>query len=196
MQRLSVMILMTALLLTACGQQEDSAAPLQQNPVQEQNAVVQQEERAERIELEMNVEGEIDRVPAALYGGQGYSIYIPEDGWQLEEDIEEQKTTWESTINGDVELEVRCYPGLTAAEARDRFVSNKDDFVFEQWQDSQAGENVEGIDQQDNERLVFFAVEGKEESYIISWQHPNYSEMIEGFGARMEQMAKTFMLTV
>ena len=87
MKRLMICAL-AAVLLAGCGKREANTA------------------RPEHTELEITVEGVSEQLPAALYIGDGYSIYIPEEGWEHEQETEGHITedSWESTVNDEVEL--------------------------------------------------------------------------------------------
>lgn len=64
--------------------------------------------RENKATLSMEVEGQTEEVPATLYEGEGYSIYIPDGGWtktagKLPEGAVDQ---WVSELNPDVTLTV------------------------------------------------------------------------------------------
>ena len=77
-----------ALLLTGCGQKPETPvppsdpSPTQQEP-NEPPASTEPETpaRAEHVDLTFFVEGEEEALPATLYVGDGYSLYIPDEDW-------------------------------------------------------------------------------------------------------------------
>ena len=198
------------LALTACGQTQ---TPAPEKPVNAGQAVQETEkpqtgvpedrnptaaelDREETAELTMSVEGTEEKIPATLSIRQGYSIYIPDEGWKLETDHDDDgaawEDQWESTVNDDVELAVRCYAGVTAAEAKERFVRDEDDYVFEDLLGGDLGDPLTGTDPEDGDALSFMAAEKDGNTYVVYWKYP--AEAAEGFGARLPVIAETFRL--
>ena len=112
-----ILILTLLLALSGCGQTDSPAAPETAAPstvpetaapAGDRNPTAEELGRADKKDLTIMVEGTEEAVPATLYIGQGYSIYIPDEGWRLEKDMEDgvPEEKWESTVNGDVELRV------------------------------------------------------------------------------------------
>ena len=191
--------LLLALSLTGCGRQ--TAAPTAQiapAPQEESTAeaapdrapTAEELGRAERMDLAFSVEGETEMVSATLYTGQGYSIYIPDEGWRLEKRVDDgiPEESWESVLNDDVELTVSHYAGKTVTEARDLFLLDED-YVFEDLLGGELGDPLTGVDE-DGDHLSFMLAEGAGTVYVISWEYP--AEAAEGFGVRLEQIAGTF----
>ena len=127
------MIFLLALLLalTGCGQKPATPPPAAETPAAEapaetptlsagdRNPTAAELGREEKTELAFTVEGETELVPATLYIGQGYSIYIPDEGWRLEKWVDDgiPEDTWESIVNDDVELTVLHLGEKTLEEA-------------------------------------------------------------------------------
>lgn len=170
---------MAALLLVGCGKTEPKAG------------------RPERTDLEIAVEGMTEQVPAALYIGEGYSIYIPEKGWEHEQETEGHITedSWESTDNDEVELRVLhygVYPDASLIETKSHF-ARESGYVFTDLLGGDLGDPLTGIDE-DGDLLGFMAAEGQNgETYVVAWEYP--PEAAEGFGVRLVQFANTFQLT-
>lgn len=208
MKRVILSGILLTLLLSGCGGTKTTAekapAPESQPPAAEQTASAGADRsptaaelgREDRAVLEVTVEGETEEVPAALFIGQGYSLYIPEEGWRYEKDLDDgvAEDTWESILNGEVELEVRQYPASpdrTPDAVKAAFVKGRD-YVFEDLMGGSLGDPLTGTDE-DGDFLSFMTVEGADGTvYVISWEYP--AEAAEGFGARLAQIANTFQL--
>lgn len=178
MKRLMICAL-AAVLLAGCGKREANTA------------------RPEHTELEITVEGVSEQLPAALYIGDGYSIYIPEEGWEHEQETEGHITedSWESTVNDEVELRVLhygVYPDASLIETKSHF-ARECGYVFTDLLGGDLGDPLTGIDE-DGDWLGFMAAEGQGgETYVVAWEYPAGTE--EGFGARLPQIANTFEVT-
>ena len=205
MRRLSVVLMgLLVLALSGCGQKTQTPPPAAETPAEtpagtteetpagERNPTAAELGREETTELAFTVEGETELIPVTLYIGQGYSIYIPSEGWRLEKwgDDGIPEDTWESIVNDDVELTVSHYAGKTTMEARDAFVRDED-YVFEDLMGGELGDPLTGMDE-DGDYLSFMVAQGADTVYVISWEYPG--EAAEGFGTRLAQIANTFQL--
>ena len=203
MRRLSVVLMgLLVLALSGCGQKTQTPPPAAETPAEtpagttgetpagDRNPTAAELGREETTELAFTVEGETELIPVTLYIGQGYSIYIPSEGWRLEKWVDDgiPEDTWESIVNDDVELTVSHYAGKTTMEARDAFVRDED-YVFEDLMGGELGDPLTGMDE-DGDYLSFMVAQGADTVYVISWEYP--AEAAEGFGARLGQIANTF----
>ena len=200
MRRLS--LILTGLLLLAlsgCGQKAQTPPPAPETPVAEtqtetpdgdRNPTAAELGREEKTNLAFTVEGETELVPVTLYIGQGYSIYIPDEGWRLEKWVDDgiPEDVWESVINDDVELTVLHLGEKTLAEAQDWVKAEEDDYQLVE--DKQGG--LGGTDEKDREMLeVRFHTSGST-MYAVLYKYP--MEAAEGFGTRLGVMADTFQI--
>ncbi len=192
--RLCLMALLAALVLSGCGQTEPTAAdpaptppPVTEPEIPAETA--QEPEppaRPEATVLEMMVEGEMEEIPATLYAGEGYSLYIPAEGWTLETDRDNGVlAAWESEFNDEVELSVTAYPGCTVEEVRRLVRGAADDYQL--LEDKQG--NLGGNDADGNylDLRLYPAADG---FFVLASQYP--AEAAEGFGARLSVIADTF----
>lgn len=200
MRRLS--LILSALLifaLSGCGQKAQTPPPAPETPVAEtqtetpngdRNPTAAELGREEKTNLAFTVEGETELVPVTLYIGQGYSIYIPDEGWRLEKWVDDgiPEDVWESVINDDVELTVLHLGEKTLAEAQDWVKAEEDDYQLVE--DKQGG--LGGTDEKDREMLeVRFHTSGST-MYAVLYKYP--MEAAEGFGTRLGVMADTFQI--
>ena len=176
MKKILIYMLLAVLALSGCGQKP----------------------AAEKTTLQITVEGQTEEVPAAQYIGNGFAIYIPEEGWQLDEQESDdgvQETVWESTVNDDVELFVLrypVYPDATVNETKAHF-ARECGYVFEDLMGGDLGDPLTGMDE-DGDFLGFMAAEGvKGVTYVVAWEYPK--ETAEGFGVCLPQIANTFTVT-
>ena len=200
MRRLS--LILTGLLLLAlsgCGQKAQTPPPAPEAPAAEtptetpagdRNPTAAELGREEKTELAFTVEGETELIPVTLYIGQGYSIYIPSEGWRLEKWVDDgiPEDTWESVINDDVELTVLHLGEKTLEEAQTWVKAEEDDYQLVE--DKQGG--LGGTDAGDREMLeVRFHPSGSS-MYAVLYKYP--MEAAEGFGTRLGVMADTFQV--
>lgn len=203
MKRLLLTIVLV-LALTACGQAgqtaqtppADDGGQTAQAPASDRNPTAAELGREETATLTMAVEGTSEEVPATLAIRQGYSLYIPDEGWKFSGDVYEDgaiwEDQWESVDNDDVELAVRCYAEMTAAEARERFARDQDDYVFEDLMGGDLGDPLMGADDEDGGKLCFMAGEKDGSTYVVYWKYP--ADAAEGFGTRLPIIAETFQM--
>ena len=205
MKRMCLTIaLLAALALSGCGQKTETVPPAQEPVNQTATQTTEQtgtaqtagdrtptaEElgRAQTMELEFMLEGETTKVPATLYIGQGYSIYIPDEDWRMEKGTEDgfPEETWESMFNDDVELRVLHFSGKTQEEARAFMIAEEDDYRFQE--DQQGG--LLGTDERDHERMEVRFHPSEDMVYAVLYTYPE--EAAEGFDVRLSVMADTF----
>ena len=202
-KRYLVWTLLLALVLSGCGQKPETQLPAKEEPVAEQPAAETPAEtlpaedrnptaaelgREEKKDLMFMVEGMKEAVPATLYIGQGYSIYIPDEGWKLEKDMDDgiPEDTWESTVNHDVELRVLHLGEKTLEEAKAWVTAAEDDYGLVE--DKQGG--LGGTDPEDQEMMEVRFYPAGNQMYAVLYEYP--VEAAEGFGTRLGVIADTF----
>lgn len=189
------------LLLSGCGQQAETTPPItgaaSETLASGEQTLEPASVRPEKSEIRITVQSKTEIRPVKLHVGQGYSIYITEDGWRLEQEREEGRIledAWESTLHGDdAELKVRIYPGVTAEMAKSRYAAEEDDYLFESQLTGDWGDPMRGRDEEDQEMLHFMVLERNGDAYVVSWHYAD--RVADLYGAQLRQMADTFLLT-
>ena len=198
-----ILILTLLLALSGCGQKTspvvpdvpptapETAAPettAPAVPTEDRNPTAAELGREEKKDLVFMVEGTEETVPATLYIGQGYSMYIPDEGWRLEKDMDDgvPEDTWESTVNHDVELRVLHLGEKTLEQAKAWVTAAEDDYRL--IEDKQGG--LGGMDEEDREVMEVRFYPSGSQMYAVLYEYP--MEAAEGFGARLAQIAETF----
>ena len=144
-----------------------------------------------QTELTFYVEGLEETLPATLYIGEGYSLYIPNDEWtHYTGNLDYQPVqTWESHDNPEVELQILTLNGMTLTQAQEWIKDEFSDYTL--IEDNRGG--LGGTDAENNMADIRFVASG-DAVYAICCLYP--MEAAEGFGARLSVMADTFALTV
>ena len=203
MRRMSfILISLLILALSGCGQKAQTPPPAAETPAEtpagtteeppagDRNPTAAELGREETTELAFTVEGETELIPVTLYIGQGYSIYIPDEGWRLEKWVDDgiPEDTWESVVNDDVELTVLHLGEKTLEQAQAWVKAEEDDYQLVE--DKQGG--LGGTDTEDREVLEVRFHPAGNAMYAVLYKNP--MEAAEGFGTRLGVMADTFQV--
>ena len=175
--------------LSACGQASGPAEEqIDQMPTAEELGM------PETMELEFVAAEQVQTTLATLHIGEGYSLYVPNTGWNKDTDRDDRIPTdvWESTADDEVEVAVSRYGSMPMEEAVTDFLEEHDDYVF---QDLLLGsgevmEPLEGVDE-DGDVLKFMMRAGKTGNYIISWK---YRDALASTASQAEQIVRNFVL--
>ena len=128
-KRWLIVLTVLALALTGCGKKDKAPAPAASSETT-QNQVTTQllpeqtiptaEDlgRAEQTDLIVMVEGLEEAMPATLHIGDGFSLYIPDEGWE-----KYWVSGWCSTANDQVTVRVETHTRRTPAEVLAAMVS-------------------------------------------------------------------------
>ena len=179
-------LLMMAVLLSACGR---AAAPAEKAG---QYGTAEELGLPATMELEFVAGEQVQAVPATLYVGRGYSVYIPDSGWKKDVEREEMALAdvWESTLDDEVEFAVYHYGMTPLEEAVTNFLEEQDDYVFQGLLlNEEAKEPLEGVDE-DGDVLKFLIRAGKEGTYLVSWK---YRDAYGSAAYQAEQIARSFV---
>lgn len=197
------MTLLLALSVSACGangsvpsdnqdkiQQEQSNTQQTPQPQVKQELTAKDVGREETKIVKISVEGESEDVPSTLHIGDGYSIYIPTEGWKYEMEMDDGILTesWESLYNEDVEFEILHMGEKSVEDAKKWTILDEDDYNFVELDQSDG--TLIGTDPKDNDVLqVYFFTVGNN-LYEIQLKYP--LEATEGFASRMNAILGTF----
>lgn len=207
MKKLLTLVLALALVLcqTACGQTApapggSSAAQMeasQSTPAQSAqsaqsapDAAANDGARAQTDILTVTLEGMEEKMPATLYSGEGWSIYIPDDLFEpADVDTEDAEVSWDTPPSGiHGELNVKVWNGFTAAEAQQALLEDEDDYTFADTSTSP----VYGADAKDAQTLAAWVFQDGGMVCTVTTEYPD--AVAEGLGARLAAVVGTFQL--
>lgn len=142
-------------------------------------------------ELEIWVEGEPEKVPATLFQGEGYSLYLPDGEWvqtgSMSGEQPEEADLFAAAANSQVTLSVRP----------DRSGQDLERAYDALW--------AEGYNQSDDNDHFFartmegrvqcqYVITGESGVWYVAWSYPDTSEYLEGWGSRIPQLMPGFLL--
>lgn len=142
-------------------------------------------------ELEIWVEGEPEKVPATLFQGEGYSLYLPDGEWvqtsSMSGEQPEEADLFAAAANSQVTLSVRP----------DRSGQDLERAYDALW--------AEGYNQSDDNDRFFartmegqvqcqYVIAGESGVWYVAWSYPDTSEYLEGWGSRIPQLMPGFLL--
>lgn len=142
-------------------------------------------------ELEIWVEGEPEKVPATLFQGEGYSLYLPDGEWvqtsSMSGEQPEEADLFAAAANSQVTLSVRP----------DRSGQDLERAYDALW--------AEGYNQSDDNDHFFartmegrvqcqYVIAGESGVWYVAWSYPDTSEYLEGWGTRIPQLMPGFLL--
>ena len=142
-------------------------------------------------ELEIWVEGEPEKVPATLFQGEGYSLYLPDGEWvqtsSMSGEQPEEADLFAAAANSQVTLSVRP----------DRSGQDLERAYDALW--------AEGYNQSDDNDHFFartmegqvqcqYVIAGESGVWYVAWSYPDTLEYPEGWGSRIPQLMPGFLL--
>lgn len=142
-------------------------------------------------ELEIWVEGEPEKVPATLFQGEGYSLYLPDGEWvqtsSMSGEQPEEADLFAAAVNSQVTLSVRP----------DRSGQDLERAYDALW--------AEGYNQSDDNDHFFartmegrvqcqYVIAGESGVWYVAWSYPDTPEYLEGWGSRIPQLMPGFLL--
>lgn len=137
------------------------------------------------------MEGEPEKVPATLFQGEGYSLYLPDGEWvqtgSMSGEQPEEADLFAAAANSQVTLSVRP----------DRSGQDLERAYDALW--------AEGYNQSDDNDHFFartmegrvqcqYVIAGESRVWYVAWSYPDTSEYLEGWGSRIPQLMPGFLL--
>lgn len=196
-------VLAMALLVVGCGTEQkpvdpsstpdtvSTAEPAPAAPTEQpQSQSTATSTREPEKELKFMLEGMEEVEQVSLYQGDGYSMYMPKEGWQLENDVDDgiHEVEWSNLRNDDVELKVLHLAGKNLKQAQDWVRADKDDYKLTEDKNG----NLSGQDPEDRDFIEARFFTNGNDTYVVMYGYPE--EAAEGFGVRLGVIANTFEL--
>lgn len=150
----------------------------------EAEASVSEETSEEPLTLTFMVEGSPEEVAVDQIAGNGYTICIPKEGWELY-----GRDEWRSVQNEEVRLMIIPYLSHTIEQVEE--LLKTDGYV-------RSDEETAGILEwifEDNQKMTAVLSEKDGDTWGVFYCHPATAEMEEGFGTRLAAIAQTFRIT-
>lgn len=151
-------------------------------------------DRAKTMELKFYPGTKPEILSLTLYLGKGYSIYIPNEGWRLEQMSYPNKypsfeDVWVSTINDDAYIKVGYFPDKSPKAVRSLIVDQEKDYHLAETK--QGG--LLGKSDDEKKLLEVFMDDVKNGTFVVSYHYPVAAS--EKFGSRLSVIADTFMVS-
>ena len=179
------------LLLAGCAARSAANEKQEEAPV-----IPPAEERLTAKDLGRNETAVLDAagqsLDAVLQIRDGYSIYIPRDGFTLELDTDDAipQDCWEADGTEDVSLTVYYYANMSTMVARSRFLKDCD-YIFEDMTGGGAGDPLCGTDREGDLMELMVAESTNGTTYVIAWEYPAGDET---YAPVLSAMAESFQL--
>lgn len=134
-----------------------------------------------------------DSLSALLHVGEGYSIYIPSDGWTLDlGDVSDiPRDCWTADNLTGVSLCIYHYEDVSSGVARSRFLGSCG-YVFEDETGGTVDDPLYGQNGAGGTMGLAVAESTNGITYVIVWEYPAEGE---AYGPILEAMAGSFELT-
>lgn len=166
--------------INLAGESEDESGNMEE--------IEEAEVRAGTTVLSYLIEGNTEETPATLYAGDGFSLYIPDEGWQIydENPVEPEKmSAVYLPSEGQIGLWVEYYEtGVSDTES----VLLEEGYV--------PGAERGRLQRQDGDVLTEVRLfDGENAAWAVCSRRPATVEGAEGASVRLETIAGTFALT-
>lgn len=151
------------------------------------------EARPAATALPLWIEGAEETVPATLFTGEGYSLYLPDGEWTQTAQASRADCTadvFTAAYNDAVTLRVQpnynglLYGDVTLEDAYEALLSSG--YSQSDDNDHMFARSVEGT------VTCQYVTEADGVVWYVSWSYPDTTEYLEGWGSRLPQIAATF----
>ncbi len=133
------------------------------------------------------LEGMLEEMPATLYVGDGFSIYIPDDGWQIYDKAPESPNLISAVYSSDIRVGVARYTDKTLTDVAAELTA--EGYSYDE--DSGKLQKFEG--EGEGQLLLEARVYGQDNDvWVVSTGFPAAYE----WGSRLDAIADTFAITV
>lgn len=141
-------------------------------------------EKEDKIVLKILREGEMDEMPATLFAGEGYSIYLTDGDWQQHApDAWSGAFDGQIVLNGQVQLWIVHYEDKTADQIKEELES-----------DGYTSENSDMTKQEDEVIYKVRLNEFENDVWGVNYCYPIEAE--EGWGALLPLIVDTFAISI
>lgn len=140
-------------------------------------------------EITAEINGESKNIPVTLYEGEGYSIYIPDEGWNISPQSGEGDY-WVNTENEKVFLNIVTHPGQTPEDAREDILFFCEGFTFGEMD---AKNHFSGKDSFTEQMVDVWLLE-THYGTLVAWAEYSFPAT-EGFDSYLTAIADTIQIT-
>lgn len=140
-------------------------------------------------EITAEIDGESTSIPVTLCEGKDYSIYIPDEGWELSHQSD-ASDRWVSTENEQVFFDIAMCPGQTLEDTWEDILLFHEGFTF---REMDAKYHFFGEDSF-TEQMVDVRLLETHRGTLVVWAEYPFSAM-EGFGSYLTAIADTLQIT-
>lgn len=143
-------------------------------------------------EITAEINGESTSIPVTLYEGEDYSIYIPDEGWDLshQSDEPDESDRCVSTENEQVFFDIAMCPGQTLEDTWEDILLFHEGFTFKEMD---AKYHFFGEDSF-TEQMVDVRLLETHRGTLVVWAEYPFSAM-EGFGSYLTAIVDTLQIT-
>lgn len=145
------------------------------------------ETRAQTTNIQYMLEGMPEQMPATLYVGDGFSIYIPDKDWTIYDEEIELPAQMTAVLSSEVSIWVERYENETFSSLEERLLS--DGYVY--------AEDTKKMQKLDGHILIEarFIVWNQDVWAVFSMYNPAFDESGYEWGSRLDAIADTFAIT-
>lgn len=140
-------------------------------------------------EITAEINGEIKSIPVTLYEGEDYSIYIPDEEWELSSQSDAGEF-WYNTENKQVLLNIVMNPGQTMEDTYEDISFSCEGFVFGEMD---ANNHFSGEDSFTEQMADVLLLETRKGTLIVWAEYP--FSATEGVDSYLNAIVNTIQVT-